>query len=1270
MSPPPRLASSAPGARDAGDALDADALDSRAAADLIETVDGGPGAPPRPPGAPLQLTHYEVGERLGGGGAGVVYRAIDRRTQQVVALKLLHPSAVAEERSVLRFRREFRSVSRLDHPNCVRVLDEGVEGPHRFFTMEHVPGGDMQRLIGAPRDVVLAALVQVAGALDYIHGRRIVHRDLKPANVLLTGDDPPRPKLADFGIALDAMQPRVTQSGMLVGTLAYLSPEQLHGETVDPRSDLYALGCMSWELIAGKPPRRPHDVMDAVTRPPHHLGRLRDHAADVPAALDELIAALLEPAPKDRPASALEVMHALVEVLAAGAPETAERLLARVTASSRHAAGAAGRAFLYQPPLVGRTAELARLHELRQQVGDGGHAVPTLAVLRGPPGLGKSRLAGQAVTELRRAGVHTVVARIEPVGQEPLAALRAIASAVDRWKPRSDGGQPIHGVRLDQLRNLAGSVWDAGEVSKATEPGAVPRRRAELLAERLLAIAAIDRFAVVIEDLHDADAGTRALLSSVLDRLSQSPGPRPLLLATSRPEEVAFLSGREDVEWIELSALDAAGVQTLCAELLGVGESGVPPGLAVRAAALSDGNPLAVRAFLHRLADAGALQRVPGGWHADQPAMLEAVVDQLDRLLAQLSPGTRALLARAALVGASFDIELLCRAFDRSQEQVIDAVDEALRATIVRASDAPSHLDAYRFDHARFGEALAAGLDVAARSDAHERIGRALASRGEPAAVVAYHLRLGADDRAAFVAARVAAERAVQTYDLDAAARYFRWALERAGGATAEERDACAEGLADALATLGHGADAVVALRTIPESGAAAAARRQRKLGHALVLAGEVRDGITELQISVRAGGGGQPSGPLARVARIVFDLSAARLRRTFGLRPRPSSQLEAAALAHRELTLLHRWIDLYGSARHVAAYLRLAERHGDASLRVDALAMYQVLLQWQGKGRRAARVDEEARALAATLTDPAAQAQLALVQGLSRMLTNDLEGAIERWSEAVDHARRAGDRARQCLGLSSRGWAMVYRGEFEAAIPEFDHAQRVGGAELPWYVAEAAAGRAYAEVWTGKLDAAVARAEEVRREAERMGLPALIAVAGEVRAWRHYLRGELALACAELAGARALYQRHHLGQAWGYAAQFGHADALLWEVDAGRGDRREAIRVIIGIAHAVSRELGTLPMFRGLTDVLWGIVWARRGNARRAEQRFTRAEALRGHRSLWDAWATGRMAVERHRLGISADRVALARDTLRRDAVLFGPGIAIAAARFEDAIR
>jgi hypothetical protein len=369
-------------------------------------------------------------------------------------------------------------------------------------------------------------------------------------------------------------------------------------------------------------------------------------------------------------------------------------------------------------------------------------------------------------------------------------------------------------------------------------------------------------------------------------------------------------------------------------------------------------------------------------------------------------------------------------------------------------------------------------------ADAHTRIGRALAERGAPAAVIAHHLHLGDDEGAAFLACRAAAERAVATYDFDSAALYYRWALEHAGAASAEERDRIAEGLADALVTSGHGADAVLALRTIPDRGPPGAMRRQRKLGHALLLAGEVQRGLAELQRSVRASGGALPAGPVRRVLRIGFDLCAARLRQLLGVAPFPSPRIEAAALAHRELALLHRWIDLYGAARHAAGYLRLAQRHGDASLRVDALAMYQVLLRWQGRTARADEVGAEAEALAATLADPAVHSQLALVQGLSRILGNELGAAIERWGETVDHARRAGDRVRQCLGLSSRGWALVYRGEFVAAIREFDQAQRVGGGELPWYAAEAAAGRAYAEVWNGELEAAAASAEALGRDA------------------------------------------------------------------------------------------------------------------------------------------------------------------------------------------
>ncbi len=152
--------------------------------------------------APFEVVadRYVLGERLGAGGSGVVYKALDQRTGQTVALKLLSPSHVGDARHLQRFRREFRAVSRLDHPGCLSVHGEGGQDGWRYIVMEYVAGGDLSGLARAELGTLLAVLVQLASALDYVHSRGIVHRDLKPANVLLVPGQPPRPKLADFGI--------------------------------------------------------------------------------------------------------------------------------------------------------------------------------------------------------------------------------------------------------------------------------------------------------------------------------------------------------------------------------------------------------------------------------------------------------------------------------------------------------------------------------------------------------------------------------------------------------------------------------------------------------------------------------------------------------------------------------------------------------------------------------------------------------------------------------------------------------------------------------------------------------------------------------------------------------------------------------------------------------------------------------------------------------------------------------------------------------------
>jgi serine/threonine protein kinase len=270
---------------------------------------------------------YRVGDVIGSGGGGTVCRAHDLEKGVDVAVKFLRPTRLQNERGLERFLREFRAVARLDHPGCLQAFTEGVEEGRRYIVMEYVSGRDLDRLVGGPTDVVLAVLVQVAWALDYVHSRRIVHRDLKPANVLLVPGDPPSPRLADFGIAmLEDESARPTEGGGLVGTVDYLSPEQVQGRPADPRSDLYALGCMIFRLWAGRPPflGPVHARLAARCREAPQL--LRSLAPAAPVGLEELTARLLAINPADRPQSALEVADVLFALLVATGSRLASRL--------------------------------------------------------------------------------------------------------------------------------------------------------------------------------------------------------------------------------------------------------------------------------------------------------------------------------------------------------------------------------------------------------------------------------------------------------------------------------------------------------------------------------------------------------------------------------------------------------------------------------------------------------------------------------------------------------------------------------------------------------------------------------------------------------------------------------------------------------------------------------------------------------------------------------------------------------------------------------
>jgi len=301
------------------------------------------GPPPR-----LQ-DRYRLVERLGEGSMGTVYRARDEILDRDVAIKFLLPERIGGGEASTRFLREARAVARLSHPNIMTLHDVGREGDWHYLVLEYIPGRDLHDLMiergGAlPLREALRAIRGALGALAYAHAQDIVHRDIKPENIMVTPGG--QVKVTDFGLALARGDVRLTQEGMIVGTVLYLAPEVVAGAAVDSRSDLYAVGAVLYELLTGRPPFAHDDpmaifsqILHAPITPPRVLG------LSIPSAVERVVVKLLAKDPDERYASAEEVLAALPrptepEAMAAADVEgiTAERaslpLLERIVRSS------------------------------------------------------------------------------------------------------------------------------------------------------------------------------------------------------------------------------------------------------------------------------------------------------------------------------------------------------------------------------------------------------------------------------------------------------------------------------------------------------------------------------------------------------------------------------------------------------------------------------------------------------------------------------------------------------------------------------------------------------------------------------------------------------------------------------------------------------------------------------------------------------------------------------------------------------------------------
>lgn len=271
---------------------------------------------------------YEIREHIATGGMASVFKTWDHRVERLVAIKILRSLDKNDLRAVERFRREARAAAALAHPNAVTIYDFVEEYGQYFLVMEYIHGPTLKQLIGQRRHLLahetLEIAAQVCAVLQVAHTRGFIHRDIKPQNIMLTSSGTPGNsasvasgntllvKLTDFGIVRVAEDAGLTNSGIVLGTADYLSPEQARGEKLTASSDLYSLGVVMFEMLAGRPPFvGPTAVSIAMQHASTNPPSLLQFNANVPPALEQIVMKALEKEPEDRFLSAAEMQQAL-----------------------------------------------------------------------------------------------------------------------------------------------------------------------------------------------------------------------------------------------------------------------------------------------------------------------------------------------------------------------------------------------------------------------------------------------------------------------------------------------------------------------------------------------------------------------------------------------------------------------------------------------------------------------------------------------------------------------------------------------------------------------------------------------------------------------------------------------------------------------------------------------------------------------------------------------------------------------------------------------
>jgi serine/threonine protein kinase/tetratricopeptide (TPR) repeat protein len=1050
---------------------------------------------------------YRVLDFIGRGGTGVVFRAQLADSGEVVALKRVLAASVTDIGAI---RREIDALRRLEHPGVVRIIDQGMDAAVPWYAMELLEGETLASYVtrrwgGQPGDAAddRSTFVDLPGAtrprstepappsfelrreparavsgalpealrivrrlcdtLGFVHGEGVVHRDLKCANVMLCADGVP--KLLDFGLAwrFPGGSGREVLDGAedaAAGTAAYMSPEQIRGEIVDARADLYSLGCVLYELITGRPPftgrsaaevRRCH--LNAAVIPPSSL------VEGVPAPLDDLVLRLLQKQVGDRPGHASEVARVLAALGVAKDPW------------DRHVQP---RSYVYRATIVGRSEHLRRLddHVSRALAAQG-----SLLLISGESGIGKTYLALAAARDAAARGLCVVTSTCVVHGvsgghpnEAQLHPFRNLLLAIaDRCSASPELTEVLLGERARVLAALEPSLLGLPGVARHPQPEALPASAAQqrllaALADTLAAFARVCPFVFIIDDLQWSDELTFGFLKSLPSQwLSDK---RMVLVGVYRADEesdsIRALGARRDVERLELGRLSERSLADLVRGMLAIGAS--PATFVELFVRQSGGNPFFAAEYLRAAVGEGLLQRGPAGYwqsHARlsadgrELALPQSIAAVVARRLDGLSAAAQRVLAAAAVLGQELEWSPLLVVADLSEEAVWQPTRELCARQIleeVQVARAHGVGLGFRFLHDKLREAAYARVPAPERRELHRRAAAAVARQlaGTPElvlahATLAYHHTQADELRLAIDHLELAGEHALATYANRDALRHIGTALEldfRVAG----ERSSSRASLPPRSAESGDQQSARDLRR----------ARWERKLAEAHYQLGDLDAVERHVQSALRYTGHPPPRSGLGWKVSLVSELARQLARRAgMGQRTRPRTVRERETLVEAALATHHlaeRAYYNFDPLPMIAASLRavnLGERAGVAvpnAIPYSLLGMTAGISQVSGLAQR---YFELARETAESTADDAGMAYSLYAEAAWKIGNGDWNTVRKRCSECTTIARRT--RNLKSLGMAQTlfGHSDFYTGQFRRSAEiysELEAAARANG--------------------------------------------------------------------------------------------------------------------------------------------------------------------------------------------------------------------------------